>query len=134
MKTFPDLSIFIGSDALIYPSFEMGAKGCISAVSTIFPEEVLEIKISYLAEQNKAAQTAQEKILTIRSIIKQFPNRAAFKSALSLLGFPMSFVRPPLVGLTEEQEEELKNSLSPFISQWLIVKWNRPEKKRKRIN
>ncbi len=117
IKTSPDLSVFGGSDALIYPSFEMGAKGCISAISTIFPEEVLEIKISYLAEQKDAAQTAQEKILTIRNTIKQFPNRAVFKSALSLLGFPRSFVRPPLVDLTEEQEGQLKNRLSPFISQ-----------------
>ncbi|NVM28963.1 MAG: 4-hydroxy-tetrahydrodipicolinate synthase [Candidatus Helarchaeota archaeon] len=116
IQNHPTLKLYAGSDALIYSSLEKGAEGAISAVATSFPKDVLEIKSEFLAGKKTAAQAAQEKVSKIRSIIKQFPNRAAIKSALSLLGFPLSFVRPPLVNLTDEQQKDLKNKLSPYIT------------------
>ena len=116
IQNHPNLKLYAGSDALIYSSLEKGAEGAISAVATSFPKDVLEIKSEFLAGKKTAAQAAQEKISKIRGIIKQFPNRAAIKSALSLLGFPLSFVRPPLVNLTDEQQKDLKNKLSPYIT------------------
>ncbi|MHA1321769.1 MAG: 4-hydroxy-tetrahydrodipicolinate synthase [Candidatus Helarchaeota archaeon] len=112
---FPKLSIYAGSDALIFSSFEKGAKGCISAIATCFPEEVLDIKISHLAGQKQKARTAQEKVSEIRSIIKQFPNRGAIKTVLSFRGFPLSYVRPPLLDLTEDQSKNLRKMLATFL-------------------
>ena len=111
----PNLSVYAGSDALIYTSFEKGAAGAISSISNIFPQEVLEIKNQFLGGNNALAKAAQEKILKIRGIIKQYPNRAAVKYALSLRGFTRSSVRPPLINLTEKQENNLKNKLKSYI-------------------
>ncbi|NVM53191.1 MAG: 4-hydroxy-tetrahydrodipicolinate synthase [Candidatus Helarchaeota archaeon] len=116
MKKFPNLALYAGSDALIYQSFEKGARGGISAVATAFPKDVLEIKENFLAGKKAAVQAAQEKVSKIRSILKQFSNRAAIKYALSLRGYHLSLVRPPLMDLTDEQQQDLKNKLSPYIT------------------
>jgi 4-hydroxy-tetrahydrodipicolinate synthase len=110
------LQVYAGSDALIYSSFDKGASGVISSISNIFPKEVLQIKNSFLAGNKPAAQAAQETVSKIRAIIKQFPSHGAVKYVLSLLGYPLSFVRPPLVDLSEEQQLDLKKKLQPFIS------------------
>lgn len=112
----PNLSVFAGSDALILPSFTLGVKGAISALAQLFPKEILEIRDCFNNHETDACATAQETILKIREIIKQFPNRAAIKYGLSLRGFNMSSVRPPLADLTSQQQKELKKKLSPFIS------------------
>ncbi|MHA1131322.1 MAG: 4-hydroxy-tetrahydrodipicolinate synthase [Candidatus Helarchaeota archaeon] len=112
----PNLSVYAGSDALIQVSFEKGAVGAISSISNIFPDLILEIKNQVLKGNSKGARAAQERILEIRGILKQFPNKGAIKAALSLLGFPISFVRPPLVNLTAEQEEKLRDKLSVYLS------------------
>ena len=112
----PNLSVFAGSDALISSSFELGVKGAISALAALFPKEILEIRDNFNNGKNTEAQAAQENVLNIRDIIKQFPNRAAIKYGLSLLGFTLSMVRPPLTDLTPQQQVELKEKLKPFIS------------------
>lgn len=117
IKNYSNLSIYAGSDALVYRSLEIGAAGCISAISTCLPEEVLEIKISYIAGQKGRAERAQEKLLKIREVFKQYPSRAAIKTALSFLGFPLSYVRPPLVDLNADQIQEFKEKVAPFLSQ-----------------
>jgi 4-hydroxy-tetrahydrodipicolinate synthase len=111
----PNLSVYAGSDALIYTSFEKGAAGAISSISNIFPQDVLEIKNQFLAGNKAVAKAAQEKVLKIRGILKLFPNRAAVKYALSLMGFSRSSVRPPLSNLTEKQGENLKKQLKSYI-------------------
>jgi len=116
INSCPNISVFAGSDALIFPSFGLGAKGAISALAALFPKEILEIRDYFNNGENSAAQAAQEKVLEIREIIKQFPNRAAIKYGLSLLGFNLSFVRPPLADLTPQQQIELKKKLEPFVS------------------
>jgi len=112
----PNLSVFAGSDALISSSFELGVKGAISALAALFPKEILEIRDNFNNGKNTEAQATQENVLNIRDIIKQFPNRAAIKYGLSLLGFTLSMVRPPLTDLTPQQQVELKEKLKPFIS------------------
>ena len=116
INSCPNLSVYAGSDALIFSSFGLGAKGAISALAALFPKEVLEIRDNFNDGEISAAQAAQEKVLEIRDIIKQFPNRAAIKYGLSLVGFSSSFVRPPLTDLTPSQQIELKGKLEPFIS------------------
>jgi 4-hydroxy-tetrahydrodipicolinate synthase len=113
----PNLAVYAGSDALIYASFEVGAVGAISSISNIFPKEILEIKTHFLDGNKAAATAAQKRILEIRGILKQYPARGAVKFALSLLGFPESSVRPPLVNLTITEREELKNKLAKYILQ-----------------
>ena len=112
----PNLSVFAGSDALIFPSFELNVKGAISALAALFPKEILEIKECFNKGDSMGAHASQENILKIRDIIKQFPNRAAIKYGLSLIGFNFSSVRPPLANLTSQQQIDLKKKLQPFIS------------------
>lgn len=116
INSCPNLSVFAGSDALISPSFELGVKGAISALAQLFPKEILEIRDSFNTGDSTACSAAQENVLKIRDIIKQFPNRAAIKYGLSLVGFKLSSVRPPLTDLTSKQQIELKKQLVPFIS------------------
>jgi 4-hydroxy-tetrahydrodipicolinate synthase len=111
----PNLSIYAGSDALLYASFEKGAIGAISSISNIFPREVLEIKKQFAAGNHVSAQVAQEDVLKIRRIMKEFPDRGAVKYVLSLLGHSFSYVRPPLVDLHEKARTDLKIKLNPFL-------------------
>ncbi len=111
----PNIKVYAGSDALLYESFKRGAAGAISSISNIFPKHLLEMKRRFLAGDKKGALSIQEEILKIRTVLKQFPNRSAVKVAISLLGYPMSYVRPPLIDLTEQQQKELKNKLKIYL-------------------
>ena len=116
LKECPDFSIYAGSDALLYSSLKKGAAGAISSISNIFPKEVLEIKKQLIVGNHIAAQVAQDYILKIRSIIKEFPDRGAVKYVLSLMGHSFSYVRPPLIDLSEKARAELKAKLAPFLT------------------
>ncbi len=111
LKNFPELNIFSGSDALIFQGLLAGTKGGISALANIFPKKVMNIFNLFKKKDLNSAEKEQHELIHVRSVFKKLGTIAIFKKYVKLYGLEESFVRPPLVNLTDEEFEGLKKSL-----------------------
>jgi len=111
VKSFPSLKIFAGSDAQVYLIFSTGGVGQISAIANVFPEKALAIFETFKRGNLEGSFEKQKEFSEIRSILKEYPSRGGFKFIYSLISGYKSFVRPPLLDLTEVQQLELKKRL-----------------------
>ncbi len=109
IKRFPKLRIFVGTDDLAETALQAGATGLISGLGNVYPELMVEIYTRF--QRGEDVSGVQRKISRYKQVFKRYPFRGGSKYALTLRGFPMSFVRPPLVDLTEEQQAALQNEL-----------------------
>ncbi len=116
INKFPDYIIFGGSDALILESLKVGAKGVISALGNVFPSKVNSVFELYCERRYEEAEEAQGEITNIRKIFKEFETISAFKLFLEQYLLEKSYVRPPLVNLTQEEFQKLKQKLSKFLN------------------
>ena len=106
---FPNLKIFTGSDLIAGKGFEHGA-GVISGTANAFPELLVAVRDA--AKSNPSAlESAQNRLLELIEIVKMYPFVGNNKSILAYRGLPRLDVRPPLINLTNEQEQTLLNQL-----------------------
>jgi len=109
IDTFSQLHIFVGSDMLLQPAFEVGAGGSITAAANAMPELVLQV---YQAtKKHESAEKFQKSLSAFRKLMTKFPIHATTKYVLYLRGFEESAVRAPLPNLTESQKWELERDL-----------------------
>lgn len=106
-ENFPTLDVFYGDDALIRPLSDV-AKGGISGIANCLPELVSEAMRACAAGDGAAEQ---ERVNTVARIFERYPVFAANKVVLSLRGFELTHVRPPLVDLSDEQRSSLERDL-----------------------
>ncbi len=123
IENFRQLHIFVGSDALLLPAFELGAGGSITASANAVPELILNL---YRAvRHHEDAALWQARLSAFRQMLGQYPVQAATKYILSLRGFEESAVRAPLQNLTEAQKHALERELEAlgfrFVDGDLII-------------
>ncbi|MBN1328900.1 MAG: dihydrodipicolinate synthase family protein [Candidatus Heimdallarchaeota archaeon] len=105
--TFEELSVLVGSDRLVYNGLNAGCDGAVSAIANIFPEHLLKIYETYKTGDVDKAWSEQEALTGVRALMQRFPSRAAQKFLFSKITGRETFVRPPLVNLTNEEKENL---------------------------
>lgn len=111
-ERFPDLALYIGSDALVFEGLALGSAGAISALSNFAPKPLLEIYGSFIAGAHEEAKKAQERLKGLRGLVKRYPSIGAIKHALALMGvIGEGYVRPPLGTMTQEEKGELERGL-----------------------
>ncbi len=111
IRTFPNLRIFPGSDRLILLAARNGAAGSISGGGNAFPHLVAAARRAALGSDEAAAESAQQKVDVMMDILTRFPGMANNKSVMALRGMCRLSVRPPLVNLTPQQEQSLRQML-----------------------
>ncbi len=104
-------TVFGATDDMLYSTYELGAKGAISAILSVFPELCVRMWKLYLAGNNGAALELQNKIYEPWQTItgNQFPIRV--KYALKLLGHDAGFARSPIVSLSDEEKSRIGEAL-----------------------
>jgi len=107
----PELTFLAGSDSLIFPGFEIGCTGIVSAVANAFPELIVDLYGAYDAGDEDRAQALQSTVYDVRTALKQGPYMAGPKTALDLRGFDAGPMRAPLRGMTEEETATLEATL-----------------------
>lgn len=105
---FPQLSIYVGADTLIEKTADLQISGVISGLANAFPELIRETM-----EQSAKGMGAQmqQKVDRLTKIFSRYPIFASNKCALTLRGLPQTYVRPPLVDLTEDEKRSLETEL-----------------------
>ncbi len=107
MRRYPTLRVFVGSDRLVGPAYEMGVAGTITACANLVPAAIQRIR--RLASEGRDYQEAQEQLTALRDLLQEFaPLQAGLKVLLAaLLHMPQTYVRPPLTNLSPAQQSAL---------------------------
>lgn len=104
-------AVFAGSESFLLQTLRAGGAGCISATANGNPAAIAEL---YRCRDAADADQRQQRLDQVRKIFATLPMIAAMKSAMAdATGLPdWRRVRPPLVGLTDEQEATLRSRMA----------------------
>ncbi len=119
MKMLADLLLLVGNrarimsavDALLYPSFLLGAHGAIAAILTAVPTLCVQLWNAAQAANHVEALRLHEKLLPIWNAIFHDNLPANVKHCMQLLGRPAGVPRPPMPATSERQAGPIKQAL-----------------------
>jgi 4-hydroxy-tetrahydrodipicolinate synthase len=119
MKMLADLLLLVGNrarimsavDALLYPSFVLGAHGAIAAILTAVPTLCVQLWNAAKAGNHVEALRLHEKLLPIWNAIFHDNLPANVKHCMELLGRPAGVPRPPMPATSERQAGPIKQAL-----------------------
>lgn len=106
-----DLAIYSGNDDQIVPLLSLGAKGVISVLSNVMPQEAHDICAREGAGDVEESRRLQLELVSLIDALFITVNPIPVKAALNLMGFEMGPCRLPLTDLSEHEESVLKAEL-----------------------
>ena len=120
MKLFADLMrradarnlIFSAVDALLYPSYQLGARGAIAAILTTAPGPSVRLWDAVKAQDWDTARDLHERLMPLWDAVGQDNMPSLVKYAQSLQGLAAGVARPPTSPATEEQKRAVRAALS----------------------
>lgn len=119
MKMLADLIILLGNrgrimsavDALMYPSFTLGAHGAIAAILTAVPGLYVQLWNAVQSEDHKHARTLHEKLLVLWNALVADNLPANVKCAQNLLGRKAGVPRRPMPASSPAQATAIRAAL-----------------------
>jgi len=110
-----DLLILSGDDSLTLPMMAVGARGVVSVVGNIVPQDVVAMIAAFNAGRVAEAQCLHQRMFPLcRDMLGLSTNPIPIKAAMKLLGRDTGELRMPLVPLTAEQECKLYGTLARY--------------------
>ncbi|MGE0267203.1 MAG: 4-hydroxy-tetrahydrodipicolinate synthase [Candidatus Omnitrophota bacterium] len=106
-----DFLILSGDDALTLPMMDLGAKGVISVVANIIPNDVVTMIELYKTGKKDDAIALNKKMMPLIAAMFVETNPIPVKKAVELLGLCSGRVRLPLCDMEEQNLEKVKNAL-----------------------
>lgn len=103
------LDIYSGNDDQIIPVLSLGGKGVISVLSNIMPKYVHDMTKKYFDGNQEEATKMQLEVLDLVDALFSEVNPIPVKYALNLKGYDFGKPRLPLVELSEENKEIMKD-------------------------
>lgn len=104
--------VYAATDDMIYSCFDLGAKGAISAILSVFPKESVEMWNCAQNGDHETGLAIQESLYKKWQCLggNQFPIR--MKYALKVLGRDCGYCRSPITYLPEEEKERIRAAFS----------------------
>ena len=102
-----DFVIYSGDDSLTLPMVALGAHGVISVASHLFGSEIKSMIRNFKSGEYIAARNMHKTLYPVFKKLFMAPNPIPVKAALEYKGIIESYVRKPLVTLTDEEKIEL---------------------------
>lgn len=107
----PKLKVLAGSDGLIFDIMNAGGKGVVSLVANPFPELINEEVKALQAKEIDKALELQNKILKVRSILKEGGLTAGYRYAMELRGINIGKAPFPYSNVNEEAKSKIEKNL-----------------------
>ncbi len=104
----PDFTVWSGNDDQIVPAMALGAKGVISVLSNVYPEETMTMCRAALNGDFNAAAEMQCRFLPLIDLLFCEVNPIPVKEAMKLIGYDCGGCRLPLCRLTKEHRTQLE--------------------------
>lgn len=108
--------IITAQDALLYPTFAIGAHGSIAAIPAATPRSALALWNASQAGDHANARALHDKILPFWNSLAGDNMPACVKFALSLQGCPSGHVRKPMHDATPKQRERIESTLKDLLT------------------
>lgn len=109
-----ELNIWSGNDDQIFDVLERGGKGVISVLSNVCPQETHDIVAKYLAGDKDGSKAMMDKFMKLAKTLFCDVNPIPVKEACNLIGFNAGHCRLPLIDMTDENKETMKNVLNEY--------------------
>ena len=110
-----DLTVLSGDDSMTLPHMAVGAKGIISVVGNIVPQDMVALCNAMLKGDLETAQKWHYKTFQLcRDMLSLATNPIPVKCAMKLLGMDSGEMRLPLTPLDEKQEASLISTLKTY--------------------
>ena len=109
-----ELNIWSGNDDQIYDVLERGGKGVISVLSNVCPQETHDIVAAYLDGDKDKSQSLMYKYMKLAKTLFCDVNPIPVKEACNMIGFKAGHCRLPLIDMTDENKENMKNVLNEY--------------------
>jgi 4-hydroxy-tetrahydrodipicolinate synthase len=107
-----DLTVLSGDDSLTLPLMSVGARGAVSVVGNIVPEDLLAMIRAFEAGNVAEAQRCHHKLFPLcRDMLGLATNPIPIKAAMQMLGRDTGDLRMPLVRLNAAEEAKLRATL-----------------------
>lgn len=106
-----DLIIYSGNDDQIIPILSLGGKGVISVLSNVMPKYTHDMVKKYLNGQVKEACRMQLDVLDLINSLFCEVNPIPVKYALNLIGYDYGVPRLPLIELSDENKDIIRNTI-----------------------
>lgn len=106
------LVLLSGEDAINYPLYAVGARGCISVVSNVAPALLAETWDAAAAGDHGRARALHQHSLPLAEALFWEPNPIPVKAALAMMGRMKGALRLPLVPMSVPQAEKLRGVLT----------------------
>lgn len=116
-RTPADFSLYSGDDSLTLPLLSIGATGVVSVSAHIIGNEMQDMVKSFKLGAVQDAAAKHRKLVPIMNALFAAPNPVPVKTALQLSGIQAGGVRLPMVPLTEEETQTLRQALPPLKTQ-----------------
>lgn len=119
MKLFADLMrradpknlIFSAVDALLYPTYQLGARGSIAAILTAAPGPSVKLWNAVINQDWDTARDLHEKLMPLWDSIGVDNMPSLVKYAQHLQGVKSGYARKPTSPATDEQKQQVQNAL-----------------------
>jgi 4-hydroxy-tetrahydrodipicolinate synthase len=119
MKLLADLLLLVGDrsrimsavDALLYPSFTLGAHGAIAAILTAVPTLCVQLWDAVQGSDHKQALALHGKLLPIWNAISHDNLPANVKHCQALMGRPAGVPRAPMPATSPAQADAIRRAL-----------------------
>lgn len=109
-----DFLVYSGIELLCYPMLALGGAGHVSATANLLPKEVADLYNFVSQGKWKEAQDLHFKLLPINEALFWDTNPVPLKAALGMMGKINPKLRSPLVSLSEEKRERLKQVMKTY--------------------
>lgn len=109
-----NFTIYSGEDGMILPFLTFGAKGVISVMSNIIPNEAHNMVMEFLNGNVNEAIKLQLSVVDLIKALFIEVNPMPVKAAMNLMGMNVGKCRMPLIEISDKNLEFLKNALLDF--------------------
>ena len=106
-----DFAIYSGNDDIVVPLMSMGAKGVISVLANVVPEETHDMCQAALDGDYETARKLQIKYFDLINLLFCEVNPIPVKAAMEMMGFCGPEIRMPLSVMEDEHKELLKKEM-----------------------
>lgn len=108
-ETGDDFSVYCGDDSLTLPMLSIGSAGIVSVAAHVIGKQMSEMVTEFLSGNHARAAELHGELLPVMTGMFIAPSPAPVKAALRLHGIEPGGLRLPLVGLTDEEEQFVKD-------------------------
>lgn len=112
-KTPDDFTLYSGDDNLTLPVLAIGGNGVISVAAHIIGNDMQEMVRSFKNGDVKRAAAIHQEILPVMKAMFAQPSPSPVKAALNMIGVAVGDVHLPMVPLSGDEKQQLRQMLPP---------------------